>query len=311
MVKEANLFINIYNYYEKHVIPENKIDFSDMIYYANKYMSGISENQNILDYKYLIIDEYQDISEERYEFARNISLLSNCKVTSVGDDWQTIFSFAGSRIDLFLNYSTLFPGAKQLFINSTYRNSQELINIAGNFIMENPFQIKKNLISSKRNNNPIKICYYDFDEYDMVKNIIGSIYQKKPDANILILSRKKKHIDKLCENYHFKKGIGTRIICEEYPHAIINLMTVHSAKGLGADEVILLNVTNKDFPCPEKENIWLKNILKNRAYQERYPYAEDRRIFYVALTRTKNNVYILTPIKKENQSPFVKELIKS
>ena len=104
-----------------------KITIITVCYNAEKTIKDTLESvlsQNYDNYEYLIIDEYQDISIDRYQFTRNISLLSNAKVTSVGDDWQTIFSFAGSRIDLFLKYNRLFPGAKQLFINNTYRNSQ-------------------------------------------------------------------------------------------------------------------------------------------------------------------------------------------
>lgn len=308
MIREANLFIKIYNYYEKELLPKNRIDFSDMIYYANKYMKDLAENENILDYDYLIVDEYQDISIDRYQFARNISLLSKAKVTSVGDDWQTIFSFAGSRIDLFLKYNMLFPGAQQLFINSTYRSSQQLIDCAGNFIMKNPLQIKKQLISNKSRNNPLKFCFYDKNQFEMVRYIVNRIYKENPNDRILILARKNKHITNMLEMPYFKEGVGTRVICEDCPMAIIDAMSVHSSKGLGADQVILLNVTNKDFPCLEVNNIWLSNIFKPKGFDEKYPYAEDRRIFYVALTRTKNDVYLLVPSKVEDRSPFLDEL---
>ncbi len=309
MIHEANLFSKIFRYYERNVIPKNRIDFSDMIYYANKYMQSIPEKENILDYDYLIVDEYQDISIDRYKFARNISNLSNAKVTSVGDDWQTIFSFAGSRIDLFLKYSALFPGAKQLFINSTYRSSQQLINRAGNFIMKNPLQIKKSLISPKKRENPLKFCVYDSNQFQVVRAIIKKIYLNNPKDHILIISRKNKHIASLLQTEYFEEGVGTRIISKDYPDAIIDAMSIHSSKGLGADQVILLNVTSADFPCPDKETIWLSSIFKPRGFKENFPYAEDRRIFYVALTRTKNDIYLLVPKNKEDRSIFIDELI--
>lgn len=263
-IEEAKLIQDIYQYYENELLPNNQIDFSDMIFYANKYM----KNENVLDYEYLIIDEYQDISLDRYEFAHNISLLTNAKVISVGDDWQTIFSFAGSRLDLFLRYNRSFPGAKRLFINSTYRSSQELINQAGNFIMQNPLQIKKTLFSNKRRENPFKLYTYNQNQYEIVNEIINQIYQKNKEDHILILARKNKHIAKLLETSYFKEGIGTRIISNSCPDAIIDAMSIHSAKGLGADQVILLNVTNQDFPCPEKEEIWLSHLFKAESLKE-------------------------------------------
>ena len=85
-------------------------------------------------------------------------------------------------------------------------------------------------------------------------------------------------------------------------------MSIHSSKGLGADQVIILNATNSDFPCPEKNNFWLIELFKPQQYDEQFPYAEDRRIFYVALTRTKKDVYLLTPNDEDRQSVFIKEL---
>ncbi len=308
MALEANLFIKAYKYYTNELIPKNKIDFSDMIYYANKYITEIPDSNNLLDYEYLIIDEYQDISIDRYEFTKNISMLSNAKVTSVGDDWQTIFSFAGSRIDLFLKYNRLFPGAKQLFINNTYRNSQDLIDRAGNFIMKNPLQIKKNLLSSVRRKNPLKFYHYDKNEYDIVRNILNKIYNENPHDHVLIIARKNKHISKMFEKDYFIEGVDTRVVFTDHQDMIIDAMSIHSAKGLGADQVILLNVTNEDFPCTIKEEMWLNNLFKPQGYNEKYPYAEDRRIFYVALTRTKKDVYLLIPIDETKRSTFVEEL---
>lgn len=304
--EEAELFRIVYDYYISKLLPA-RVDFADMIFYANKYMKNIAD---ILDYEYIIIDEYQDISLDRYYFARNLSMLSNAKVISVGDDWQTIFSFAGSRIDLFLKYNNLFPGAKNLFINNTYRSSQELIDKAGNFIMRNPLQIKKNLYSSKNLNNPIKFYKYSsFNQYDVLRYIIHSIHQTNPKHHILILARKNKHITRMFESGYFTEGIGTRVVSNDCPNCIIDAMSVHSAKGLGADQVIILNVSNKDFPCEDKDFFWLKNLFKPKQFNENYPFAEDRRIFYVALTRTKNDVYLLVPENINDRSPFISELV--
>ena len=134
------------------------------------------------------------------------------------------------------------------------------------------------------------------------------IYNENQKNSILILSRKNRHIEMMLESSFFKKGIGTRIICSMCPNAFIDAMSVHSAKGLGSDYVILMNVTNTDFPCSHDNEIWLKELFKPKMVKETYPHAEERRIFYVALTRTKNDVYILAPKSKEKRSPFIEEL---
>ena len=112
----------------------------------------------------------------------------------VGDDFQSIYRFTGCDLSLFLDFKSYFPEAKIMKIQNTYRNSQELINAAGTFVMRNPFQIKKYLISNKLRNNPIKICYYEQNQYDLVEKIIGQIFNNNPNEHIMILDRKNKHI---------------------------------------------------------------------------------------------------------------------
>ena len=175
--------------------------------------------------------------------------------------------------------------------------------------MKNPLQIKKSLISPKKRENPLKFCVYDSNQFQVVRAIIKKIYLNNPKDHILIISRKNKHIASLLQTEYFEEGVGTRIISKDYPDAIIDAMSIHSSKGLGADQVILLNVTSADFPCPDKETIWLSSIFKPRGFKENFPYAEDRRIFYVALTRTKNDIYLLVPKNKEDRSIFIDELI--
>ena len=191
--------------------------------------------------------------------------MSNAKIVSVGDDWQTIFSFAGSRIDLFYDYEKLFSGAKNLVINNTYRNSQQLINLAGCFITKNPYQIKKNLKSGKTRNAPIKIVPYDDNEFEILGKIIEKIHRENPNDKIMILSRKNRTLTSLKHNALFEEGLNERI---------------------------------KYKKCPN-------------AYIEEFPDAEERRVFYVALTRTKKDVYLLTPREKSKESPFVRELLES
>lgn len=310
LIRESELIIKVYNYYQSKLIPLNQIDFSDMIYYANKYVASLPSNENILNYEYIIIDEYQDISISRYNLAKNLSLLTKSKVISVGDDWQTIFSFAGSRIDLFYNYQKLFPGAKSLLINNTYRNSQQLINLAGYFITKNPYQIKKNLKSNKTRHAPIKIVPYSDNEFEVLSKLIDKIHKENPFDKIMILSRKNKTLKQLSEHPLFEQGLAERIIYKNIPSAYIEAMTIHKSKGLGSDQVIILNVTNKDFPLEEHGEYWLNNLFNENKYEEDYPDAEERRIFYVALTRTKKDVYLLTPKEKSKKSPFINELLE-
>ena len=164
-------YINeFYKFYQKRLygIEEYCFDYADLLYYASKYIDNIS-NDCGLNFEYIIIDEYQDISQERYELAKKTAIKNNSKVFAVGDDWQSIYAFSGSRIDYIYNFNKYFTSSKMFRITNTYRNSQELINTSGEFIMRNPNQIKKKLISSKHISNPIKLVYFDSSTDDLDK----------------------------------------------------------------------------------------------------------------------------------------------
>ena len=114
-----------------------------MINYAYKIMPKVKEKNLEVDYKYVIIDEYQDVSMQRFNLTKKIQELFNAKIIAVGDDYQSIFGFSGSRIDLMTEFKKYLEDAKQIPITNVYRNSQELIDIATSFIDKNSMQIKK------------------------------------------------------------------------------------------------------------------------------------------------------------------------
>ena len=301
---KLNIFLNdIYSYYKTKLKEKKFIDFEDIILLATKNLKNNKKYP-----KYIIVDEYQDISYERFIFLKKIIEISNSYLIVVGDDWQTIFSFAGSNINLFLNFKKILniSDVKVIKINQTYRNSQELINIAGNFIMKNDLQIRKNLVSNKKLNNPIKYYYYsnNKDKIKKLKFILNNIYKTNKKLKVLLLLRYKFDINFLKKQKDFILK-ENRLIYKKYPNMYITYMTVHAAKGLGYDEVIIVN--NEDglygFPSNKEDSLFIK-LLDNRTKKDILD--EERRLFYVALTRTKNNVYLL--INKYNPSSFIKEL---
>ena len=309
----ANLqfkYINdFYSYYQKKLYGAEiySFDFSDMIYYANRYLYRVGNNNN-LNFDYLIIDEYQDISRDRYEFTKNIVLKNQAKVIAVGDDFQTIFSFAGSKIDYIYNFNKYFPGAKLFKISKTFRNSQELIDTTGKFIMKNKKQIRKDLISLKHLYKPIRFILFESNyEYDTLKDLIKKIHRKNKNHEITILGRTNKIINRCFLDDDLKDGIGTRIEFVGLEDLILDGMTIHKAKGISSDEVILIGLDD-NFPKSNQSLFWLKALFFDFPEEEEIPYAEERRVFYVALTRTKNYVYLLVNKDPKKRSPFINEL---
>ena len=133
-------------------------DFDDLITEATKVLEN---NKYIKNFKYIIIDEYQDTSYIRFNLIKRIVDINKAYFMAVGDDFQSIYKFSGSDIGLFLNFREYFKNGITLKIQTTYRNSQELVDIAGDFIMQNKKQIKKKMKSNIHIDKPIKVVYYD------------------------------------------------------------------------------------------------------------------------------------------------------
>ena len=314
----------IYNDYEAYLLKIKKIDFNDMI---NKASDCIVKNGLNLPYKYIIVDEYQDTSFTRYNLLRNICDNIGAKIMVVGDDWQSIYSFSGCDVNIFTKFDNFFDVCETRYVEKTYRNSQQLIDASSNFVMKNPDQSRKELKSSKSLECPIKIVKFDndFDEilkFELIiKNIINQ--SKFENKKILILGRNNKDIFNLLKNFNVKNEDGKRkfeilgdedklrrdkfvkIVYRYNPDVNIEYRTVHQSKGLECDNVILINLKNwrAGFPNKMVDDPVLNFVKRNG---DSFSYAEERRLFYVALTRTKNNVYLLAPYFKS--SVFIQEL---
>ncbi|MHA6260016.1 UvrD-helicase domain-containing protein [Sporosarcina sp. CAU 1771] len=300
----------IYNNYQHFLINHHSIDFNDMINNAINIVNN-SEDQ-LFGYKYIIIDEYQDISTNRFRLIKAIKDMTNAKVMCVGDDWQSIFRFAGSDLELFLNFEKYFGFSKLLRIEKTYRNSQQLIDIAGRFVMENDKQFSKKLTSFRSLDNPIRIYGYDKNAEKAFSFAVDEIVNKMgEETTIMVIGRNRLDIKFLLsesKEFHYAET-SNEIFSANKNHSNLQFLytTVHSSKGLEADNVILINLTNHlvGFPNKISDDPLLSLVLNDT---DQFEYAEERRLFYVALTRTKNTVYLITP--QEQMSIFVEELIK-
>lgn len=322
----TKLFLDIceqcYHEYTKRLKEKNAIDFEDMINDSAKIIHEQEINGKKLDFKYIIVDEYQDISRQRFNLTKELSNLCNAKIIAVGDDWQSIYAYAGSDITLFTHFKEAFGYGLELSITKTYRNAQEVIDIAGGFIQKNTSQIKKALVSPKHIQNPVVIETYteevDRKQYEgkggkyfligkTVETVIKHILQENPQSSILLLGRYGFDAYNLGRSSDFVYDEKTgNLYSNTFKDKPIEFMTVHRAKGLGYDNVIIINARNEvyGFPSQVQEDPVLKYVVKDDHSIE---YAEERRLFYVALTRTKNRVYIVVP--KEHPSEFVTELL--
>lgn len=320
------LFLTIceqcYHEYTKRLKEKNAIDFEDMINDSERILREENLKGQKLDFKYIIVDEYQDISRQRFNLIKELSKLCDAKIIAVGDDWQSIYAYAGSDITLFTNFKESFGYGLELSITKTYRNAQEVIDIAGRFIQQNATQIHKALVSPKTIKEPVIIQSYSEDvdrkKYDgkggkyfligeTVEKIMKEILSENPKSSILLLGRYGFDGFNLTKSADFIYWEKTgNVTSKTFSDIEMEFMTAHRAKGLGYDNVIIINAIDSiyGFPSQVQDDPVLRYVVRTDHAIE---YAEERRLFYVALTRTKNRVYIITP--QQRPSPFVRELI--
>lgn len=328
----SRLFLEIchdcYLEYDRWLKENKAVDFEDMINESARLLREVKEMKQKLSFKYIIVDEYQDISRQRFDLTKALSEVTDAKIIAVGDDWQSIYAFSGSDITLFTKFSEKMGYAKMLKIVKTYRNSQEVIDIAGNFIQKNSEQIRKRLLSPKNITDPVIIYTYDSTakgrkgdrrsgsnyavahavETALTQLIMYKKQEGRQPGTILLLGRYAFDGDHLEKSglFEFVRG-GSKIKSVKYPKLDITFMTAHSSKGLGYDDVIIVNGKNETYGFPSKieDDPVLAFVIKG---DRSIDYAEERRLFYVAMTRTKNRVFFVAP--EQNPSEFLLELKK-
>ena len=329
--ERSRLFLNICNScyleYQRVLKENNLVDFEDMINESARILREKKEQKEKLDFKYIIVDEYQDISRQRFDLTTALAEVCDAKSIAVGDDWQSIYAFSGADVKLFTHFAEKMGYGKLLKIVKTYRNSQEVIDIAGGFIQRNPAQIQKTLQSPKHIENPVVIYTYDGSRkkaeesnhtgalYRMARGVETALEQIRKYAaqesdgksgNVLLLGRfgfDGDHLERSGLFEYVQKG--SRIRWVRHPEMDITFMTAHASKGLGYDNVIVINGKNETygFPAKVEDDPVLAFVIKG---DRSIDYAEERRLFYVAMTRTKNRVYFVAP--EQNPSEFLLEI---
>jgi len=280
-----SIFTYMYNEYESELAKSGEVDFNDMINKATEYVAtGVVKPK----YRYILVDEFQDISQSRCKLLRAL-LDSNtaCKLFAVGDDWQSIYRFAGSDVDIMNSFEKNFGGSKILFIEDNFRFNNKICDLSTKFILANPKQIKKTLKPHTVASDPAVTLQFTSNIERDVNDILVKL--DKRGGSVLILAR-----------YNYQRPeIGN------YPNLSVQFMSAHMSKGLESDYAILIGLESgiMGFPCGIVDDPLLSLVMSE---SDDYPHAEERRLFYVAVTRAKKHVYILAD--KRNPSVFVSEL---
>jgi len=293
MQAAAFLFEPIYEVYQQHLRDTNTIDFEDMIGRAIEY---VENGRYQSPYRYLLVDEFQDISASR---ARLIKALlaqnSECSLFCVGDDWQSIYRFTGSDVNITKDFEAHFGCTATSILDKTFRFNNKIGGVASRFVMQNSTQIAKKIQSHTLvEHAAVSLIRTPQDQVGLNAALSAINVKTGVSASVLILAR-----------FNFRKP-DLSILTRQYPKLKLQFMSVHASKGKEADYVIILGLEKgkQGFPS-EKTTHPLVNLLLPKA--EAFAHAEERRLFYVALTRAKQHVYLVSDANKA--SDFVRELI--
>lgn len=295
-----HIFLPVNQLYTEKLKEMQQIDFTDAIIQATE----ICKNTHPVEYDYIIVDEFQDISMDRYNFLK-VLRESNppAKLYCVGDDWQSIYRFSGSDMSLFNNFTDYFGETEINKIETTYRFGEPLVSLSSMFIQKNRTQFTKD-IHPFNPNARTELLFYPYNRHEYCKIIADIINSIPVDESIFLLGRYSfdDYYLSLCYQ-HIKERDRFYYMIEGRK---IEFLTVHKSKGLEADNVILLQC-NKDtygFPSLVSDDPVLNYVLTD---SDQFPYGEERRLFYVAITRAKIKTIVL--YDKKVPSVFVNEFI--
>ena len=297
----------IWNRYIEYLKENDEIDFNDMINIASDYVRDGRYKNN---YKMVIVDEYQDISRARYELLKALRDTYDYDLFCVGDDWQSIYRFAGSDIGYIQNFSKYWGASEISRIETTYRFPQRLIDITSGFIMRNPLQLTKNIRGVSDSDKYVLGEVQGYTDKYAIQFMLNKMDELPLRSAVFLIGRYSFDINMLDGNseisykYDNRNGV-TKVIYNRRNDLDISYITAHKSKGLQADYVFILNNKNgrMGFPSKIQDSPILDLLLEN---SDSYPDAEERRLFYVAMTRAKKRVILVT--LKDRESDFLKEL---
>lgn len=321
------LMMPLWDRYEKILSDSHKIDFDDMIGKALEYVENGSFKPH---WKYIMVDEFQDISDPRARLVQALKEKSNnCSLFCVGDDWQAISRFTGSDISFTTGFSEYFGVTKFTKLKKTFRFNNSIAEVSSQFVLKNPFQTKKSITTLSKVKKPAvsilresnKVVAGDDKELHL---LLGKL-TKEPDNNkapyllgsYIQLDKVLQAINKLDRKvsvlilgrytYTTPSPAEMKLHKEKFPNLELEQHTIHKSKGKEADYVIIMGLQSgkHGFPSEKTTNPLLDALLPT---PEDFEFAEERRLFYVAITRSRKRSYLVADMS--TSSKFVNELIE-
>lgn len=296
--ERARAFVDVFSYiltsYTNYLISAREVDLNDMISRSERYLK---QNETLVNYRYVLVDEFQDISQSRHRLLSTVLKQNpDCKLFCVGDDWQSIFRFTGSDMTLMKDFEKHFGYTKLMFLEKTFRFNDKICEFSSRFIMQNPNQIPKKLEAIENiEKQTVKVIISE-DEAETVNKILEEINAKSLQTQeIFIIGR-----------YNNQEPEYLRKLQVKYRRLQTKFITAHKSKGTEADYVILIGMKSGvyGFPCQIDDDPLLDLVLSK---EDNFPNSEERRLFYVAVTRAKKEAYLIA--NKRSVSQFIVEAL--
>ncbi len=294
-----DLLSPIFENYNQLLEDDGEIDFNDMIHRATQY---VIDKKFIPKWKYILIDEFQDIALARANLVKALRDYSElCALFCVGDDWQSIYRFTGSDLSLTTNFGQEFGDYSIVKLDKTYRFNNSICDVATEFVTRNPTQEKKQLMTHDIVDKSAVSIMKVKNSCDMahVASALDRIsIEAQSPSSVYVISRYNFLVD--------DQQLFT--ISKQYPQLDIKSISMHGSKGKEADYVIIIGLERgkHGFPSEKLIHPLLELFLPK---EEAFPKAEERRLFYVAITRAKKRVYLITDMSKP--SSFMQEILLS
>lgn len=284
--KRVRLMAPLLKAWKSALKEEDAIDFSGLIHQA---VNLLEKGRFISPWKHILVDEFQDISPQRALLLAALRKQNRqTSLFAVGDDWQAIYRFSGAEMALTTAFHHYFGHGDSCVLDTTYRFNDRIGDIANRFVQENPHQLAKPLNSLSKGNKKAIALLPDERLEDLLNKISGYAL---PEERVLLLAR-----------YHHLQPALLAKAKTRWPKLNLDFMTIHASKGQQADYVIVLGLQagHDGFPAAARETVMEEGLLPQ---PEDFPDAEERRLAYVALTRAKQQVWLL--YNRQQPSVFV------